>query len=121
MYSLSVVDKLISVCNFDNHVIGQPAYVIRYPVLERTDVGSSLQLLFQSPANDASTYIIILFDLSILNTIQNMSHCFLSWCLVDIGQSFLQPFRVIALGHCRNEHTDEPHKLIPDVLSLLGN
>ena len=38
--SLSVLERLISVCNSDSHVIGQLAYVIKYPVLENTDDGS---------------------------------------------------------------------------------
>ena len=40
IYSLSVLDRLISVCTFDIHIIGHPAYVIKYPVLENTDDGS---------------------------------------------------------------------------------
>ena len=43
IYSLSVLDRLICVCSFDSHIIGHPAYVIKYPVLENTDDGSYLQ------------------------------------------------------------------------------
>ena len=55
IYSLYVVDSAISLCNFEHHIIGQSAYFIKYPVLDITDEDSSLQILFQSPANEAST------------------------------------------------------------------
>ena len=55
-YSLSVVDRVISDWSFDEHITGQLAYLITYPVREKTDDGSSEPSIFQSPANDASTY-----------------------------------------------------------------
>jgi len=32
MYSASVIDSALVVCNFDVHTMGQPANVITYPV-----------------------------------------------------------------------------------------
>ena len=64
MYSLSVVDRLISVWSFDIHIIGQLAYFTTYPVLENTEVGSSLHDLFHYPANEASTFTSTDFDSS---------------------------------------------------------
>ena len=67
IYSLSVVDRLISVCNFDNQIIGHPAYNNTEPICDNTDEGLLLHDLFQSPAKEASTKTSILFDLSIVN------------------------------------------------------
>ena len=69
MYSLSVVERAISVCSFDDQMIGQFAQNITYPVRDITDDGSSLHDVFQSPANDASTYVSIIFVLLGLNSI----------------------------------------------------
>eukprot|EP00957_Ditylum_brightwellii_P016882 1273363-Ditylum_brightwellii.AAC.1 len=55
MYSASIVPKVISVCNFEVHTMGQLAYFMMKPVLGNTDEGSALQACCQSPANDAST------------------------------------------------------------------
>eukprot|EP00957_Ditylum_brightwellii_P113896 8682985-Ditylum_brightwellii.AAC.1 len=56
IYSASVVLNDISDCSFDDHADGQLACFITYPVLDNTEVGSLLQNLLRSPANDASTY-----------------------------------------------------------------
>jgi hypothetical protein len=56
MYSLSVVDSDISVCNFDVHNSGHPAYFMTNPERERAVVLSFAAVSwFQSPANPAST------------------------------------------------------------------
>ena len=59
-YSLSVVDKVISDWSFDAQIIGQFANIMTYPVRENTDDASSLQLVFHSPAKDASTKVLML-------------------------------------------------------------
>ena len=63
-YSLSIVDNVISVCNLGHHMIGQFVYITIYPVLDITGISSSDHLLFQYPANDASTIVSTLLDLS---------------------------------------------------------
>jgi hypothetical protein len=56
MYSLSVVDKSISVCIFDVHKSGQPAYRITNPDLDlAVELSCAAVSGFQSPANPAST------------------------------------------------------------------
>jgi hypothetical protein len=49
MYSASVVESVISLCNLDDHKMGQPAKVIRYPVLDLTLAGLS-----EAPAKSVS-------------------------------------------------------------------
>ena len=45
-------------------MIGKFAYIVTYPVLDITDMGSSNQLWFQSPENYASTKVSTPLDLS---------------------------------------------------------
>ena len=55
-YSLSVVDNAISVCYLDDHVTGQPANIMKYPVRDLAVSGSHLAASgSQFPENDAST------------------------------------------------------------------
>src|SRR6056300_113367 len=55
MYSASVVLKAMSVCIFEAHTIGHPAYMITKTVLECADKGSFDNLFCQEPAQSAST------------------------------------------------------------------
>ena len=55
MYSASVVDSAISVCNLLDQMTGHFVYVTIYPVLDKTDAGFSPSMEFQSPAKSAST------------------------------------------------------------------
>ena len=55
IYSISFVDKGISVWSLEHQIMGQLAYRITYPVRDMTDDDLLLQLVFYSPANDAST------------------------------------------------------------------
>ena len=68
-YLLSVVDSAISVCSFEHQIMEQFAYIITYPDLDIIKDGSSLNSVFHSPANDASTKVMILFVLSVVYTI----------------------------------------------------
>lgn len=55
IYSASVVDRAISNCDLEDHRIGQPTYVITYPVLDFTLDGSFEVLCVHVPAKYAST------------------------------------------------------------------
>lgn len=55
MYSLSVVDSAISVCNFEAHTSGKPAYIITCPDLDlAVELSCSAISGSQSPAKPAS-------------------------------------------------------------------
>ena len=55
-YSASVVDKAVNVCSFDDHVIGQSAYLITQPERDFAFFGSDKVVgWFQSHAKLAST------------------------------------------------------------------
>ena len=60
MYSLSVVEKEISVWSFEHQITEQAATMMTYLVRDMTDDGASLQAEFHSPAKEASTYVSIL-------------------------------------------------------------
>ena len=64
MYSASVVESALSVCNLDAHIMGQLAKNITYPVLDMTDDASSDQFFDHSPANEALQYTSILLLMS---------------------------------------------------------
>jgi hypothetical protein len=56
MYSASVDDKAMWVCNFEVHTKGQPAYVITKPVRERAvSLSFGASTLSQFPEKSAST------------------------------------------------------------------
>ena len=54
IYSASAVLSDISVCNFDFHNTGHPAYFITYTLLERTLLVFSEPPEFQAPTNLAN-------------------------------------------------------------------
>ena len=54
IYSASVVLSAISVCSLLAHAIGQFAYFMTYPVLDVTEIGSSLSFEFYAPEKSAS-------------------------------------------------------------------
>ena len=82
IYSLSVDDSAISVCSWDFHMIGHPAYIITYPCLERAVSGSFPAMsMSQFPAKSAST-----------NTSNDRSNCGRRW----IPLSFV-PLRYLAI------------------------
>jgi hypothetical protein len=57
MYSASVVDHAIFICIFDVQCIGHTAQVVRYPILDLAEQGSSdAVLLFHSEACAESTH-----------------------------------------------------------------
>jgi hypothetical protein len=55
-YSASVVDKAISVCSCDAHIIGHPEYIITNPVRDLLDTGSDESMAPHKPLKSASAY-----------------------------------------------------------------
>ena len=55
IYSASIVESAISVCNLLDHVTGEPPREIRKPVRDRTLEGSWGSSFPQIPAKSAST------------------------------------------------------------------
>ena len=53
-YFPSVVERAISISNFEDHIIGQFAKRIMYSVRDMTDEASFDHVLLHSPSNDAS-------------------------------------------------------------------
>jgi hypothetical protein len=62
-YSLSVAERVISDCSLDDQMMGQFDNEMTYPEREYTDDGSLFQLVFHSPAKDASTKMWMLWNL----------------------------------------------------------
>ena len=59
VYSASVVLSATSVCSLDAHTMGQPAYVMMYPVRDlAVDGSTSAVVLFQFPTKSASAVIL---------------------------------------------------------------
>ena len=49
MYSASVVERAVSICNLDTQVTGQPAYVVAHPECDFDVVGSIPAILRSNP------------------------------------------------------------------------